>query len=84
MFAAGAGRIGQYDNCCWQTAGTGQFRPLAGSNPHIGQHGAVETVPETRVELVVDDPLIRAVLAAMRSSHPYEEPAFDVVRLEQF
>jgi len=82
MFAAGAGRIGNYDHCCWQTLGSGQFRPLAGSNPHLGQAGQVEQVPEYRVELVCDDSVVRAVVEAMKAAHPYEEPAWDLVRLE--
>ena len=81
LFAAGAGTIGNYDSCCWQVLGRGQFRPLAGSNPHLGQQGMVEQVPEWRVEMVVPDALLKAVIAALRASHPYEEPAFDVVAL---
>lgn len=84
VFAAGAGRIGHYDQCCWQVCGKGQFRPLAGSQPALGEVGAVESVDEYRVELVCDDQLIRAVVDAMSSAHPYEEPAYDVVRLEEF
>jgi hypothetical protein len=81
LFAAGAGRIGNYDSCCWQVLGQGQFRPLVGSNPHLGQQDAVEVVPEWRVELVCADEVLPAVIAALRASHPYEEPAFDVVAL---
>ena len=44
LFDAGAGRIGNYDSCCWQTDGIGQFRPLAGSNPAIGSQNVVEQV----------------------------------------
>ena len=82
VFAAGAGRIGQYDSCCWQTLGTGQFRPLAGSNPFIGRQDLLETVDEYKVELVCDDASIRAAVAALRQTHPYEEPAYDVVLLQ--
>ncbi len=81
LFAAGAGRIGNYDSCCWQVLGSGQFRPLDGSNPHLGQQGRVEVVDEWRVEMVVADELLKAVVAALRQSHPYEEPAFDAVQL---
>lgn len=84
IFATGAGRIGHYDSCCWEVAGTGQFRALAGSNPFIGQQGVVETVAEYRVELVCEDHLIAAAVQALRQSHPYEEPAFDVWKLETF
>lgn len=82
MFGAGAGRIGDYDSCCWQTAGQGQFRPLENSNPHIGQTGALEHVDEIKVEMVCDDRLISEAVKALRDSHPYEEPAFDVWKLE--
>jgi len=81
LFAAGAGRIGNYDSCCWQTLGQGQFRALDGSKPFVGQQGQVETVAEYRVELVCEEALLRLVLAALRQAHPYEEPAFDVVKL---
>jgi hypothetical protein len=81
LFAAGAGRIGNYDSCCWQTLGQGQFRALEGSQPYLCQQGKVETVEEYRVELVCDDKGLTAVVAALRAAHPYEEPAFDVVQL---
>ncbi len=81
VFAVGAGRIGQYDSCCWQTLGKGQFRPLAGSDPFLGQQGHIEEVAEWKVELVVADELIHDVVKAMKKSHPYETPAFDVWRL---
>lgn len=84
MFAAGGGRIGDYDQCCWQVRGTGQFRPLPGADPHIGTVGAVEQVEEWRLELVVADDCVAAVIAAMKAAHPYEEPAYAVIRLEQF
>ncbi len=81
MFAVGAGTIGHYDHCCWQTAGQGQFRPLAGSHPHTGTEGQLETVSEYKVELVVEGHHVHAVIAAMKLAHPYEEPAYDVWQL---
>jgi hypothetical protein len=84
LFAAGAGRIGNYDSCCWQVLGSGQFRPLENSNPAIGKTGKVETVSEYRVEMVCEDRIIKDVVEALRQSHPYEEPAYDVVKLEDF
>lgn len=81
LFAAGAGRIGNYDSCCWQTLGQGQFRALDGSKPYLGQQGVVETVVEYRVELVCGDAVLEEVIAALRKAHPYEEPAFDVLQL---
>lgn len=82
VFDAGGGRIGDYDHCCWQVPGKGQFRPLAGSDPFIGQQGVVETVDEYRVEMVVDTTYKEAVVAALLSSHPYEEPAFLVLAVD--
>jgi len=82
LFAAGAGRIGDYDSCCWQVKGQGQFRPLDGSQPFIGQAGTAETVDEYRVEMVCADELVDGALAALRAAHPYEEPAFDLWRLD--
>ncbi|MFP3369909.1 NGG1p interacting factor NIF3 [Pseudomonas sp. SIMBA_068] len=84
VFAAGGGRIGDYDHCAWQTLGQGQFRPLDGSQPYLGQTGQVEVVEEWKVELVVADDLIAQVVAALRQSHPYETPAYEVWRLAEF
>ena len=84
MFTAGAGKIGDYDSCCWQTIGQGQFRPLEGSSPFIGEQNRIETVDEFRIEMVCADELIRDTVVAMKSSHPYEEPAYDVWKLEDF
>lgn len=81
LAVAGAGAIGDYDRCAFTAPGTGTFRPLAGANPTIGQVGAIEEVAETRVEMVLPRARRGAVLAALRASHPYEEPAFDVIEL---
>ncbi|KAA0108182.1 Nif3-like dinuclear metal center hexameric protein [Mycolicibacterium sp. P1-5] len=81
VFAAGAGHIGDYSHCSWSVAGTGQFLPLDGATPAIGTVGSVERVGEDRVEVVAPARLRAQVLAALRASHPYEEPAFDVVSL---
>lgn len=82
LFESGAGRIGDYDCCAWQCKGQGQFRPLEGSNPYLGQTGEVEQVDEFRVELVCRDELILAAVQALKESHPYEEPAYEVFRME--
>ncbi len=83
VFATGAGRIGDYDQCCWQVLGEGQFRPLSGSDPFLGEEGEVTRVAEYRVELVCEDSLIVDAVAAMKAAHPYEEPAFDVIKLTE-
>ncbi len=81
IFSTGAGKVGQYDCCAWQTLGEGQFRPLAGSQPHLGQQDQVEKTTEYKVEMVCADDLIGAAIVALKSAHPYEIPAFDVVKL---
>ncbi|PTU75516.1 Nif3-like dinuclear metal center hexameric protein [Pseudomonas mangrovi] len=81
VFAAGAGRLGNYDQCCWQVLGEGQFRPLPGSNPALGEQGRTERVDEWKVELVVADDVIHAAIKALKQAHPYETPAYDVWRL---
>ncbi|SDH79619.1 hypothetical protein SAMN05216588_107218 [Pseudomonas flavescens] len=81
VFAAGGGCVGEYEQCCWQTLGRGQFLPLEGSQPFLGQSGALETVAEWKVELVVADESIHNAVKALKQSHPYETPAFDVWRL---
>ncbi|WP_339857714.1 YqfO family protein [Pseudohongiella acticola] len=84
IFEAGAGRIGDYDRCCWQTAGQGQFRPLAGASPFVGQHETLARVTEFKVELVCDEAHIRSAVAALKLAHPFEEPAYDVILLSDF
>ncbi|MBY4676134.1 Nif3-like dinuclear metal center hexameric protein [Marinobacterium arenosum] len=84
LFDIGVGKIGDYDCCCWQTRGIGQFRPLAGSNPHIGQQGEVEQLTEWKVEMVCADDRIAQAVATLKQAHPYEEVAYDVWRLAEF
>jgi hypothetical protein len=81
VFAAGAGQLGDYEDCCWQVEGQGQFRPLPGSRPFIGKQGELKVVREYRVELVCRDELIADAVAALRRAHPYEEPSYQVWRL---
>ncbi len=83
VFETGAGRLGDYEACCFQTHGTGQFRPLEGAHPHIGHVGSLETVEEVKVELVCRDEYIRAAIAALKLAHPYEEVAYDVWQLAE-
>lgn len=80
VFKAGAGTIGNYEMCSFETAGTGQFRAKNGANPTIGKVGNLEKVSELRVEMVLHDTIVREVIAALKSAHPYETPAYDVVK----
>ncbi|HEX5560151.1 MAG TPA: Nif3-like dinuclear metal center hexameric protein [Nocardioidaceae bacterium] len=81
MADAGAGRLGDYDGCSFTSTGEGRFRPLQGAGPAIGRPGRPEVVAESRVEVVLPRRLRRQVVEAMRSAHPYEEVAFDVLEL---
>ena len=78
VFAAGAGWIGDYSRCSWATLGRGTFRGGEGTSPAVGEAGVDESVTEYRVETVVPDDKLAAVVAALRRTHPYEEPAYDV------
>ena len=84
IFAAGAGKIGNYDCCSWQTAGVGQFRPGKGSKPFIGKKYKIETVLEYKVEFVCDSKHINNVIAALKKAHPYETPAYQYWELKYF
>jgi dinuclear metal center YbgI/SA1388 family protein len=81
MADAGAGTVGAYDRCHFRVAGTGSFRAGEGARPFVGDLGAVEEVAEDRVEMVLPRARRSAVVSAMLSAHPYEEPAYHVVEL---
>ena len=81
VFAAGAGRIGDYEHCSWYTVGTGTFFGGESTEPALGERGREEHVPELRVETVVPEEVLEDVVAALRSAHPYEEPAYDLYPL---
>lgn len=84
MFSAGAGKIGNYICSAWQVLGEGQFMPFSGSNPFIGKQGSIEKLPEFKVEMVCEDHFIKIVIEALKAAHPYEEPAYQVIKLEDF
>lgn len=81
MAAAGAGQLGEYDRCAWHTSGTGTFEPGQAASPSVGAVGERVTTDEDRVEMVLPRGSREAVVAALRSAHPYEEPAFQVLEL---
>ncbi len=83
LFKAGAGQIGRYDCCSWQTLGQGQFRPLENSQPFYGEIGQIEKIDEYKLEVVVADGRIKKVIEAMQLAHPYEEPAYDCWQLAE-
>ena len=81
LFVAGAGRYKNYDQCCWQVLGEGQYRPLNGAQPHKGSALECEQVSEYRVEMICEKNCLKAVLSALITSHPYEEPAYFVTEI---
>ncbi len=81
LFAAGAGRIGEYSECSFRLAGTGTFFGSDASNPTVGRKGRREDVSEWRLEVVCPESSVEAVVAALRKAHYYEEPAYDVYPL---
>ena len=82
MFTQGAGRIGHYDCCAWQTKGQGQFRPQEGSKPFSGSVDNLSYVDEFKVEMICSDTSIKPAIEALIASHPYETPAFQYWPIE--
>lgn len=81
MFAAGAGRIGDYEQCSYRLRGEGTFFGTESTNPQVGRKGRLERVAETRIEMIAPERCLPEVIAALRHAHPYEEPAFDIYPL---
>jgi dinuclear metal center YbgI/SA1388 family protein len=85
IFNAGAGKIGQrakYEKCSFRTRGFGTFQGDADSNPAVGRAGHYEHVPEIRLETILPKSAAGDVIDALRRVHPYEEPAFDLLKME--
>jgi hypothetical protein len=80
---AGGGKVGNYSHCSFSVKGTGRFLPTDGANPAIGQVGHPEEVTEERIEINCDSENIKAVIAAIREAHSYEEPAIDIYKLAE-
>ena len=83
VFAAGAGRIGEYERCSWYAEGTGTFFAGEEADPAVGQRGREERVPELRLETVYPADREAEIVGALRAAHPYEEPAFDLYPLAE-
>ncbi|MHA6259473.1 Nif3-like dinuclear metal center hexameric protein [Sporosarcina sp. CAU 1771] len=83
LLKAGAGSIGDYEGCSFTSHGEGRFTPVEGANPFIGALNKVEQVKEEKIEVVVSSSKKEQVVKAMRKAHPYEEPAYDLIQLDQ-
>lgn len=84
LFVTGAGKMGLYSCCAWQTLGVGQFMPLAGSHAFIGEKDRLEKVAEYQIEMICQDEYIQNAVTALKQAHPYEEVPYQVWRLEEF
>ena len=84
MFEAGAGGVGDYQECAWQTSGEGQFKPLKGSQPFLGKIDKLEKVSEYKVEMLCMEKHLKPAIMALKNSHPYEVPAYAVIKLEPY
>jgi len=82
LFQAGAGMIGNYKECSFTLEGTGTFFGNEQANPVVGKNGQREKVVEQRLEVVCPVSRIEPIVSALKNSHPYEEPAFDLVMLK--
>jgi len=78
----GAGWIGNYSDCTFQTKGIGTYKPLEGTNPFIGETGKLEKTPEFRIETIVPESRLKKVVREMLAAHPYEEVAYDIYPLK--
>jgi len=81
LFEAGAGVIGNYSECSFSVSGTGSFKAGAGTNPFVGQQGEQHREKEIKLEMVFPPWLESKILSALKSAHPYEEVAYDIVSL---
>ncbi len=82
VFAAGGGHIGNYSECSFNTNGTGTFKGSADTHPFAGTPGIRHEEPEVRIEIIFPAWQQRTVVKALMEAHPYEEPAFDIINLE--
>lgn len=84
IFATGAGQLGHYQQCSFETLGTGQFTPRNGATPYQGKLNKLEKVIEVKVEILCHPEFIAAAITALKASHPYEVPAYEVIKLENW
>ncbi len=82
LFNAGAGHIGNYDNCSYNLDGYGTFRAGEGTNPFVGEHGKLHREEETRIEVIFPEYIMGTLLKALQTAHPYEEVAYDIYPLK--
>ncbi len=84
LFEIGVGKYDNYEECCWETLGNGQFKPVNSANPTIGEVDKLEVLEEYKVEMICSDELILKAVETLKSTHPYEEVAYEVFKMEEF
>jgi len=84
LFDIGVGRYGNYEHCAFETFGVGQFKPIKGANPFIGKINMLEKVDEYKVEMICPRELIHVAIKVLKETHPYEEVAYEVFKMEEF
>ncbi|EQB40165.1 hypothetical protein M947_03840 [Sulfurimonas hongkongensis] len=84
LFSIGVGRYEKYESCSFETLGAGQFKPIKDANPYIGKVNKLEKVQEYKVEMICSDELIKEAIKVLKESHPYEEVAYEVFKMEEF
>ena len=82
LFQIGVGKYNNYECCCFETLGVGQFKPINNATPHLGTINKIEQVEEYRIEMICEDYLIKDAIQTLKNIHPYEEVAYDVLKLE--
>lgn len=83
LFDLGLGRFKSYEHCAFETSGVGQFKPLGSAKPHIGKPGKLETVEEFRVEMLCKKRLIKDAIKTLKATHPYEEVAYELIKIKR-
>lgn len=84
LFEIGVGKFNNYECCSFETLGVGQFKPIGNANPYIGEVNSIEKVEEYRVEMICANEIIQKAVKRLKDVHPYEEVAYDVIKLEEF
>lgn len=82
LFDIGVGMFDNYENCSWETLGQGQFKPVGNANPTIGKLDTLEVLDEYKVEMICSDELIHKAVKTLKEVHPYEEVAYEVLKIE--
>ncbi len=84
MFSSGAGMFGEYSHCAWQTSGQGQYLPNQNADPFLGEKLNLCHEAELKVEMICLEACLKSVIDALKTAHPYEEPAYGVIELINF